>query len=101
MWTAVDMEGKRRILFGATSETVDLGAYEYGASELPTLRILKGYGGVWLIWQGYPGYTYTIWSCLDLLYGEWTEETTVPSTGTWWTDVDTDHRCKFYRIEIK
>jgi len=101
MWTAVDMEGKLRILFGASSETVDSGAYEYRVSQLTSLRIFKAWGGVLLIWEGYPGYTYTIWSCLDLLTGEWIEETTVSSTGTWWTDLDTDHTCKFYRIELK
>jgi len=103
METAVDLDGNRRILFGAFSLTVDIGAHEYGFSALPILLFWKPHGGLELIWQSYPGYTYIIWSCLDLLTGEWIEEATLPSIGLipWWTDLDTDYRCKFYKIQIE
>jgi fructose-specific component phosphotransferase system IIB-like protein len=103
METAVDLDGNRRILSGAFSLTVDIGADELTASSFRTIRIWKPDGGVELLWESYPGYSYTVWSCLDLLNGEWTEEKTVPAMGvvTWWSDLHTEHRCKFCRIGIE
>ena len=49
-----------------------------------------------------PDDTYTVWSRLDLLTGEWTEEITVSSQGqlTTWTDPDTAAIRKFYRVAL-
>jgi len=105
MTGAFDLEGNPRILFGLSSATVDMGAYEYGAPFIFGIVSIQtqGAAGTQLTWSSRPADTYTIWSCLDLLSGQWNEEGTVPSQGqtTAWTDPDTTAARKFYRIKMK
>ncbi len=58
-------------------------------------------GAVSITWSSCLGVTYTIWSCLDLEAGQWSEEETIPSQGmsTTWEDIDPASVQKFYKIE--
>ncbi len=102
MWGAVDLEDNNRILPATSSWRVDMGAYEY---LLPTAKafIDEIGGGLHLRWTSQPGASYTVWSRVDLLDGEWLAEATVASEGdvTSWTDWNTSRGRKFYRIEIQ
>jgi len=83
--------------------TVDMGAYEYGSSRFRILGIAQAGAAFEVTWKSHPGYNYTVWSCLDLLTGEWIEEATIPSQGvlTIWIDSDTASSRKFYKIGIE
>jgi hypothetical protein len=101
---AVDLDGNNRIFYGGRSPTVDMGAYEYGSFPFRIEEIVRMIRGeAELIWRSRPGDTYVIWSCPNLLGGQWVEETTVGSGGqtTSWTDSDATSVHKFYRIELK
>ena len=103
MEDAVDLDGNPRIIHGGCSLTVDMGAYEFGY-PFRTLQVRRNDAGeVLLIWSsGHADAYYVVWSCLDLLSGEWTQGDAVPSQGktTTWSDPDETSRQKFYRIEI-
>jgi hypothetical protein len=104
MLDAVDLDGNPRIFYGATSKTVDMGAYEYGSWPFKVLEMRgMGGGGALLTWTSRPGDTYTIWSCLELFPAQWTEEITLLSGGetTIWTEPDTSGARKFYKIELR
>jgi hypothetical protein len=104
MWGTVDLDGNPRIFYGRFSKTVDMGAYEYGSFPFRIVEVAAPSGaGSGLIWNSRVGDTYIVWSCLNLLTGEWQEEATVPSQGeiTTWTDADVTPRLRFYRIEAR
>ncbi len=101
---ALDLDGNPRIAFGASSLTVDMGAYEYSPFPFRVTQVSKLAGaGVGLTWTSRPGQTYVVWSCHDLLGAEWLEEATVPSQGesTNWTTPDMSFTRRFYRIKLK
>jgi len=103
MPNAVDLDRNPRIFYGASSRTVDMGAYEYGSFAFRILQVSEvDDGKARLIWKSRPGDTYVIWSCLDSLTGLWSEEATMPSQGisTTWTDPMSPFR-KFYVIELR
>jgi hypothetical protein len=102
MWEATDLDGNDRILPAASSWRVDVGAYEFVSSAVRAY-ISEAESGTQLVWSSEPGASYTVWSCLDLATGEWIAEATVPTMGmvAWWSDLDTEHRCKFYRIGME
>ena len=102
MTGAVDLDGHPRILFGVSSATVDMGAYEYYPFKITKISIDSG-GTPSLTWISRPGDSYTVWSCSDLAVVSWIEVETVPSQGTetTWTDQTATGKIKFYRVEIK
>jgi hypothetical protein len=102
MIAAVDLDGTPRILFGGSSATVDMGAYECNPFKIT--KISKDSGGTaTLIWTSRLGDSHTVWSCSDLAVGSWIELETVPSQGTetTWTDQTATGQIKFYRVEMK
>ncbi len=104
MWAATDLEGNARIFYGASSATVDMGAYEYDSFRFIIVRILRPGGGIAeLTWSSRPGDAYTVWSCTDLDGSQWEEQATVPSQGeaTTWSDPEMASARKFYRIEVQ
>lgn len=99
---AVDLDGNPRILFGVSSATVDMGAYEY--SPFKITKISKDSGGTpSLTWISRLDHAYVIWSCSDLAVGAWIEVETVLSQGTetTWTDQTATGKLRFYRVEMK
>jgi hypothetical protein len=97
MWDSVDLDGNPRIF----NDYVDLGAYECEFSVGGVLKTPDEL--VELTWRSSPGATYTVWSCSDLLEGEWIKEATISPQGqlAMWTDSDTTSMQKFYRIGIE
>jgi hypothetical protein len=80
-----------------------MGAYEYPVLR-PLMMTQGPEGEPQVIWISEPGLTYVVWSCLDLLLGDWQDEARVSSVGsiTSWIDPDTaSHRKKFYRVETR
>ncbi len=102
MSEALDLDGESRIRYAISSLTVDMGAYEYFPSRIIDVRKV-GATGVQIVWTSNPGWNYAIWSCVDLVAGEWTEEETIPGEGatTSWTDTRALGRTKFYRLEMR
>jgi hypothetical protein len=103
MWGAVDLDGNNRIFYGASSPTVDMGAYEHGSFRFKITEALFEGTGVVLSWNSRPGDTYSVWSSSGLSPGEWYEEETVESWGeiTGWLDPSSTVGRKFYRIELR
>jgi hypothetical protein len=103
MWKAFDLDRSPRILPRTSDWTVDMGAYEYGAPK-PIMITAELPAGVKVIWLSEPGKTYVVWSTLDLLSGEWSEEGTLSSVGslTSWIVPDiASYRRKFYKVETR
>jgi len=102
MAEAIDLDGNPRISYALSSPTVDIGAYEYSAARIIGVTSAPD-GGVQLIWTSKAGYTYAIWSRVNLLTGQWNEQATVSSQGTTtsWTGAINQRRTKFYRVETK
>ncbi len=101
---AVDLDGNPRILFGGSSATVDMGAYEYNPFQFKITQVSNvAVNNLRLTWTSRPGDTYVIWSCLDLVTASWTEEAAIPSQGdsTFWADPSSLPGRKFYRVELK
>jgi hypothetical protein len=100
MWQALDLEGNARICKGASSLAVDMGAYEFFRASI--VKVEKtGEGDVQLTWTSQEGESYTVWSRLDLLFGDWTPEAEkIRPQGPWtsWAG-ETSGRMKFYRVE--
>ena len=99
---AVDLDGKARILLGAASVTVDMGAYEY----LFDLSIVRdALHGVRLTWTMRPEKTYTVLSNLDMAGPSWAEAATILAGSLGgpaaWADPDSSPALKFYRIAIE
>ncbi len=104
MWRGTDLDGNNRIFYGSRSATVDMGAYEFGSVPFRVVGISNVVGGQTnLTWCSRPGDTYVIWSCTDLLRGQWTTVTTIPSQGatTSWKEAAPSGRLLLYRIEMK
>ncbi|MDP2898349.1 MAG: right-handed parallel beta-helix repeat-containing protein [bacterium] len=104
MWSSVDLDGNPRIFYGRSSQTVDMGVYEYGSWPFKIVGISLGSNDEGQItWSSRPGDTYTVWSCAGLSAGGWVEEASVASQGenTSWTDASPLGQQKFYRIEMK
>jgi hypothetical protein len=102
MNAATDLDGNPRILIGASSLTVDVGAYEY-RFDLAIVR--KTESDIELSWAMRPQRSYTILSSFNMTAEPWTEETTMlggksggPAS---WIDADGTCTAKFYRIELK
>ena len=105
-WMAgtVDLDGNNRI-FGISSLSVDMGAYEYGSFPFRVVEVKAKTGGaIQLTWNSRPGDSYDLWSVPKLLGAPvWTHEATVQSQGqtTSWTDTKPLGGAKFYQIELK
>jgi hypothetical protein len=99
---AFDLNGKPRILLGASSLTVDMGAYEL---RFPIAIVGKTETEVELSWTMRPLKTYTVLSSFDMMLQPWAEETTIfgGKTGgpTSWLDPGATSAIKFYKIEIE
>jgi len=102
MATAVDLDGKPRILAGASSLTVDMGAYEF-RFRVAGITLTSPGGSLELSWKSKAGVRYGVWSCTGLTGGLWNVEANVPAGKevTTWTDPDMASPLKFYRVEIK
>jgi hypothetical protein len=99
---ALDLDGKPRILLGATSITVDVGAYEYRFD----LAIGKNTeSNVELSWTMLPMTSYTVLSSFDVTAQPWAEETTIHGGRTGgpglWLDPGASSALKFYKIAIE
>ncbi len=99
---AVDLDGNPRILLGATSITVDMGAYEFKFC-VAGITLTSPAGSPELRWHSRQRVRYGVWSCTDLAAAMWNSVATVTSAGdeTTWTDSDAASMLKFYRVEIK
>jgi hypothetical protein len=99
---ATDHDGKPRILLGATSLTVDMGAYEL---TFPLAILSNTETNVELSWTMRPARSYTVLSSLGLTAQPWTEETTILGGKTGgpasWLDPDASSALKFYKIAIE
>ncbi len=103
MWHAYDPAHFPRILPRTSDWRVDIGAYEYTVWR-PVMMTKGPVDEPQVIWISEPGITYVVWSCLDLLVGDWQEEATVSSVGSisFWIDSDTaSYRKKFYKVETR
>ncbi len=104
MWEGLDLDGNPRVWRGEVSLTVDMGAHEFGSFPFKIVEAAMPPGaGPQLTWNSRTGDTYTVWSCLDLLSGEWTKEESIPSQGqtTTWTDAGAAPSRKFYKVQIE
>lgn len=104
MSEAVDLDGNKRIIYGRSSLSVDIGAYEFASFPLAVVEIVRvGVDQPRLTWFSRAGDTYAVWSCINLCAEEWIELATVPSQGgmTSWTDDSPLGRVKFYRVEMR
>ena len=99
---ASDLDGKPRILLGATSLTVDMGAYELSFPLSIARNIATD---VELSWTMRPVTTYTVLSSFDITAQPWVEETTIFGGKTGgpasWLDPDASPSLKFYKLEVK
>jgi hypothetical protein len=99
---AVDLDGKPRILLGATSLTVDMGAHEY-RFDFAIGRNIES--NIELSWTMRPARNYTVLSSFDMMLQPWVEETTILGGKTGgpasWIDPGASPALKFYRIEIR
>jgi hypothetical protein len=99
---ATDLDGRPRILLGATSLTVDMGAYEL---KFPLAILREPASDVQLSWTMRPLTTYTLLSSFDITAQPWTEETTISGGKTGgpasWIDVGASSALKFYKLEVK
>jgi len=99
---AVDLDGNPRILLGATSLTVDMGAYEY-RFDLAIGRNTES--NVGLSWTMRPQRSYTVFSSSDMILPPWAEETTILGGKTGgpasWIDPSASSALKFYKIAIE
>jgi hypothetical protein len=102
MNAAVDFDGKPRILLGATSLTVDMGAYEL---TFPLAILRETPTDVELSWTMRPLKSYTVLSSFDMTAQPWAEETRIlggKSGGpALWVDPSATSARKFYRIGIE
>ncbi len=75
--------------------------FRWGKSFRITRVLMETTGGFNLTWASRPGGQYVIWSCTDLISGDWTDEEGVLSGGdsTSWTDPNPGGSRKFYRVE--
>jgi hypothetical protein len=104
MSCAADLLGNNRIFRGTGSETVDMGAHEFGSRRFTMTAIAcTANGKPTLTWEGRPDDAYTIWACFDLVTARWTFVEIIASQGraTSWTDDDASGRMKVYRIEAE
>jgi hypothetical protein len=102
MAIATDLDGRPRILLGATSLTVDMGAYEL---TFPLAIVRSTPTDIELSWTMRPVTTYTVLSTFDITAQPWTEETTFSGGKTGgpasWLDLDASSALKFYRIAVE
>jgi len=99
---ATDLDGNARILLGAFSLVVDIGAYEY-RFDLAIARSVEG--GVELSWTMRPQTSYSVLSSPHMSTQPWTEETTIlggKSGGpAVWVAPSATSALKFYKIAIE
>lgn len=102
MATAFDLDGKPRILLGATSITVDMGPYEL---RFPLAIVRETETDVQLSWTMRPLTSYTVLTSFDMMLQPWAEETTIfggksggPAS---WLDPAASSSLKFYKLEVK
>jgi hypothetical protein len=102
MNAAVDFDGKPRILLGATSLTVDMGAYEY---RFDFAIATNTESNVELSWTMRPLQSYTVLSSFDMTAQPWTEETTIPGGKSGgpasWIDPAASSALKFYKLAVE
>jgi hypothetical protein len=82
MWGALDLDGNNRIFFGGKSQTVDMGAYEYGSFRFTIVKVERmASNQLKLMWTSRPGDTYDILSTSGLpsQIWLWGGSTTPPS----------------------
>ncbi|MDP2897310.1 MAG: choice-of-anchor Q domain-containing protein [bacterium] len=99
---ATDLDGKPRILLGATSLTVDMGAYEL---NFPIAIVRSTPTDIELSWTMRPLTTYTVLSTFDITAQPWAEEATIFGGKTGgpavWVDPSAASALKFYKLEIE
>ncbi len=109
MQGATDRDGNPRIYYGLSSNTVDMGAYEYESWPFKVVRVGKTSGGeTQLTWNSRWGDTYVVWGRAVMyvpppLYIMWAKQATLSSQGliTTWTDAENPYRMMFYRVELE
>jgi len=99
---ATEFDGNPRILLGATSLTVDMGAYEL---RFPLAILREPATDVQLSWTMRPLKSYTVFSTSDMLLQPWSEETTIHGGRTGgpavWLDPSASSALKFHKIGIE
>jgi len=102
MVTAVDLDGNPRILFAYSSDTVDMGAYEYVPFDFRVQKVeIPSAGKIRLTWSSRPGTSYGIHTSSDLFGWSWTGEV-IPASGTgtttWTTTIGGPRH--FYQVQL-
>jgi len=83
MWGALDLDGNNRIFFGGKSQTVDMGAYEYGSFLFTIVKVERMPADkLKLTWTSRPGDTYDIFWTSGLPSQTWVWAGSVLSQGT-------------------
>lgn len=102
MGAASDQDGNPRVWRGASSWTVDMGAYEFGSFSFQIVNVEKtAIGQPRLTWNSRPDDEYVIWFTPDLTSGVWTSQpVTSAGNSTSWTDANPGVSRKFYRVEL-
>jgi hypothetical protein len=104
MWGALDLGGNNRIFFGGKSQTVDMGAYEYGSFRFTIVKVERMPSNqLKLTWTSRLGDTYDIFSSSGLPSPIWFYGGSVSSQGalTTWSSGSTTPPSGIFMIGIQ
>ncbi len=104
VWTAHDLDGFVRVVYGNASKTVDMGAYEYRSFQFTIVNIERMPSDqLKLTWTSRPGDTYDIFSTSGLPSQVWFYGGSVASQGTvtTWTSGSTAPSSGIFRVGIQ